>query len=235
MKLQSLCISIPAYNEEAALPAVLERGTRTAAVAAEFWEILVIDDGSRDRTPEILREFGARCPNLRVVRHERNLGFPATVREILTMSRLEWTFLIPGDGQIPPEELDRLLPYADRYDLIYGWRRERADPLRRRLTAWVYNALVSLYLGRRIYDVDTGLLFRSGRLRGLQLEAKSVFVQAEFLAEALRRGLRHVEVPIRHERRIGGHPIGGRPGLILHTAWELFRYSLRKRRIENTG
>ena len=222
MRLSSLTIAIPAYNEEAALAAVLEQSARVAGAVADRWEILVIDDGSRDRTPEIIQGFAAKCPQLRTVRHERNMGICQTIREVLTMPRLDWAFFIPGDGQVPAEEIHKLLPYADRYDLVYGWRKDRADPFRRRVGTWIYNLLVSLSLRRRIHDVDSVALYRADLLRGLDLNAKTSYIHAEFLAKALGRGLRHIEVPIGHRPRIGGQPLGSTPRVIITTACEFF-------------
>lgn len=229
MRLESLCISIPAYNEEAALGDVLARSARAAQEAAERWELLVVDDGSSDRTPRILEEFQARCPQLRIVRHERNLGICASLREAFSLPKTEWVFFVPGDGQIPPEEIDKLLAYADRYDLIYGWRRDRRDSWVRRVYAAVYNGVISLAFRRRVRDVDSVVLFRRGRMGELNFRSRSSFIHAELLATALARGLRLIEVPIRHESRRGGVSRGAHVSVILSTAWEFLRFMASSR------
>ncbi|MBI4386857.1 MAG: glycosyltransferase family 2 protein [Elusimicrobia bacterium] len=226
MRLDSLCISIPAYNEEAALGDVLARSARSAAEASGNWELLVVDDGSQDGTARILEEFGSRCPRLRVVRHEKNLGICESVREVFTLPRSEWVFFVPGDGQIPPEEIHRLLSYTDRYDMVYGWRRDRRDSHVRRLYTRIYNALISLSFGRRVRDVDSVVLFRKSRLEGLRLASRSSFIHAEFLKRALERGLEFIDVPIRHESRRGGVSRGAGFRVMLATALEFLKFNL---------
>lgn len=224
-KLPSLVIVIPAYNEEDALPDVLERSLAVAEESAETWKILVIDDGSTDSTPEIVAEYGKK---VEVVRHPENLGIAQTILEVFTLPDLEWAFFIPGDGQIPPEELTRLLPFTGRYDLVFAWRKERADPFKRILGAWIYNALISLVTMHRVHDVDSGVLFRAGKLRGLELESKSVFVHAEFLIKARERGLKDVEIPVRHEPRIGGESRAATFDVMKATFREVFAYAVAK-------
>lgn len=221
---------MPVYNEAFSLPDVLERSARVAQDLAESWEILVVDDGSTDETPQILKAFAAREPRLHVLTHARNLGIAASLRKVFLSPRQEWIFFISGDGQIPPEELSRLLPHTEYCDLIYGWRKNRADPLRRRLTAWVYNVLISLCLGRRVHDVDSAILFRRPLFDGVQLQSSSIFIHTELLIAAIRRGLRYGEVPIKHRPRLGGRAAGGRPGAIIHTMMELMLYVLKRKK-----
>ena len=226
----SLTISIPAYNEEAALGGVLEEAHHTLNELEIDGEILVIDDGSRDATAAIAQRWADADRRIRIVRHERNMGFGVTLREIFQLPVKDWIFFVPGDGQIPVREVRPLLARAHESPFLLGWRRDRADPASRRVQAHLYNLVISLVLGRRIHDVDSVVLARRDVVQSITLRARSVFLHAELVLEAERRCVRVLEVPIAHRPRQGGAPQGARPGTILRTIRDVARYVVDRRR-----
>ncbi len=187
-------------------------------------EILVIDDGSRDGTYAIAQRAAAADARIRLVRHERNMGFGVTLREVFQLPAKDWIFFVPGDGQIPVAELRPLLEHVHRSPFVLGWRTRRADPVSRRVQAMLYNLLISAVLGHRIHDVDSVVLARRDVLQAITPKARSVFLHAEMVLEAERRGVRVIEVPIEHRPRLGGTPQGARPSTILRTIRDLARY-----------
>ncbi len=223
---ESITISIPAYNEEATLDKLVRQSREVLKSLTEDYEILLINDGSRDRTGTIADTLAKEDSRIRVIHHPVNWGFGRTLQEVFTKPSKEWVFFIPGDGQIPPEELRTLWPHRGQADFILGWRVDRQDPWMRRFTAGVYNLLISVVLGRRVHDVDSVALYRKSILRDILLTAQSVFLHAELCLKVCRKGARMKEVPIAHRSRQGGQAAGNKPGVIWQTCRELLSYVL---------
>lgn len=225
-KRPSVSISIPAFNEEAALPAVLADARDTLQRLSDDWEIVVINDGSRDSTGKIADAFAKNESRVRVVHHAVNMGFGQTIKEAFTLPSKEWVFFIPGDGQIPASQLEPLLAWSDRADFILGWRVDRQDATSRKINAGVYNLLVSCVLRRRIHDVDSVVLFRRDVTKRFSLDSRSVFIHAEFLMKSAHSGARWVEVPILHRPRQGGQALGSNFRVIWRTISELVSFAM---------
>jgi glycosyltransferase involved in cell wall biosynthesis len=145
-------VVIPAYNEEEGI------GELVAAVGARrAWrEVLVVDDGSRDRTGERAAAAGAR-----VVRHPYNKGNGAAVKSGIREARGEVVLLMDADGQHAPEDMDRLIAPVGEYDMVIGARSSRDQDASRALGNAVFNALASWLTGRPIPDLTSG--FRAAR------------------------------------------------------------------------
>ena len=225
----SLSISIPAYNEAATISQVLQEAVQTLDELNMEGEVFLIDDGSADATFAIAQDWTDRDSRIRILRHEKNLGFGTTLREIFQKPTKEWIFFAPGDGQVSACEVKRLIPYAEKSPFILGWRRQRADPLSRRLQAWVYNLLISAVMGRRVHDVDSVVLVKRSLAQTISLSAQSVFLHAELALRAFRTGAKIFEVPIQHRPRRGGRPQGAKVSTIFRTIADLSRYVLEKR------
>ena len=217
----SLSISIPAYNEAAALPQVLQEAVQTLEELRLDGEILLIDDGSTDATPQISKEWAGRDPRIRVIRHEKNLGFGTTLKDVFQLPTKDWIFFAPGDGQIPIGEVKQLLPHTTKSRFILGWRKNRADPWARKLQAWIYNRIISILMGRRVHDVDSVVLIQRHLAQKLPLSSQSVFLHAELALGAAQSGTNILEVPIRHRPRTGGRPRGAKFSTILRTLKDL--------------
>ncbi len=204
----SLSISIPAYNEAATLPDVIRESISVLQSLTSNFEVVVIDDGSTDQTAALLQDISRREPRVKVTRHASNQGLGVTLREVFELPAKDVFFFVPGDGQIPPAELKVLLPGLEQADIVIGWRKERQDPLQRRVMAYLYNVFISALVGRRIQDVDSVVLVKRAAYQSLNLKSRSAFRHAELVLEAQRRGLRWIEIPIRHlPRRAGGSKI----------------------------
>src|SRR5687768_2008093 len=127
-----LSLVIPAYNEQENIPTLLDRVSAALSHVGRPYEVIIIDDGSTDDTPRLLREAMASRPWLRVLRMGRNSGQSAAFEAGFEAARGEVIATIDADLQNDPEEIPRLLPMLDGYDMVTGWRKERQDtPFRR--------------------------------------------------------------------------------------------------------
>jgi glycosyltransferase involved in cell wall biosynthesis len=163
---ESLTIVVPAFNERDNLPAVLGALLAWARPNCRALEVLVVDDGSRDGTADVV----PRAPDVRLVRHERNQGLSAALRTGFLNARSNFVTWVPADGQIPPEQLGRILDAWNGEDLVLSRYRHRPDGLRRRVMSSGLRLLLraALGFGDRL---DGVYLFRRALLDRFELVA----------------------------------------------------------------
>jgi len=159
------------------------------------------------------------------VTHEHNCGYGAALASGFDAASKDLVFLTDGDKQFDVTELREFLPAMDgQTDLVIGWRRNRADPLMRKLNALGWKLLVNLLFGYTARDVDCAFkLFRRGVWQSMTVHARGATFSAEFLIKARRLGFRVKELPVGHFPRTAGSPTGARPAVIVRAFVELFR------------
>jgi glycosyltransferase involved in cell wall biosynthesis len=233
--LSSLSIVVPCFDEEPNVAAVVADAQRAAERWADWHEVVVVDDGSRDRTREIAQSIAALDPRVRVVGHARNRGYGAAVRTGIAASRSDWVLLTDGDMQFDLSELERFVPVGAAADLVAGYRIERADPLPRRLAAHAWNRLMRRTFGVGIRDVDCAFkLMRGPAVRALALESDGAMVSTELLVRAGLAGWRIAEVGVHHRPRLAGESTGGDP-LVIARAFRERRALVRRLRADEDG
>lgn len=200
-----LSLIIPAYNEEAVIAqAIAEADASLAAVAPEF-EILIVDDGSRDGTAAAVRAAARQRPKVRLLRHAVNQGYGAALRTGFQAACHDRVAFTDADCQFDLADLARLVPLTDQHEVAVGYRLDRQDPWRRRFFSAGYNLLVRALLGTGVRDCDCALkVFRKDALAALLPESNGFLVNAEMLARARQQGFRIAETAVRHRPRFGG-------------------------------
>jgi glycosyltransferase involved in cell wall biosynthesis len=219
----------PAHNEEANLAGLIEEALDSLPAIAETFEIIAVNDGSRDRTQVIADELTARHPGLiRAVHHKTNLGYGAALRSGFGAARFELVAFTDGDRQFRVEDIGRLterLSAPDAPDVVAGFRIRRADPPLRTVYARAYRLANRLFFGLRVSDVDCACkLFRRDRLDGIHVESEGAFFSAELLIKLQAAGRSVVEVGVPHYPRLAGSPTGAKPQVIaraIHDFWRL--------------
>jgi glycosyltransferase involved in cell wall biosynthesis len=227
MRHMSISAVLPAYNEEALIEHTVRRVADVLGRLVRQFEVVVTNDGSRDRTGEILARLRAAEPglHLRLVTHPTNQGYGAALASGFDAAHLELIFLTDGDKQFDVAELAGFLPEMDEHtDLVIGWRRNRADPPLRRLNALGWKLLVNGLFGYTARDIDCAFkLFRRRVWEGLTVHARGATFSAEFIVKARRLGFRVTELPVSHFPRAAGSPTGARPDVIVRAFRELFQ------------
>jgi len=222
----------PAHNEEANVEALVHEALETLPRLAGQFEVIVVDDGSRDATGEIAERLAAANPQVvRAVHHATNLGYGEALRSGLRASRFELVGFTDGDRQFRVLDLGRLvgrLLEPDRPDAVVGYRLKRADPPIRTLYARAYR-LANLILFRlTVRDVDCACkLFRREALEGVRVESGGAFFSAELLIKLRARGARIAEVGVPHHPRTAGSPSGARPAVVLRAVKDFWSLRLR--------
>lgn len=218
----SLSVVLPAYNEEAVIGATVSAVVDFVSTLTDDYEVIVVNDGSRDRTREIVEEIARQNPAVRCVSHERNRGYGAALGTGFAAANREFVFLTDGDKQFDIRELALFLPLMEQADLAIGYREPRRDPLIRRLNGRGWNALVNLLFGYTARDVDGAFkLFRRQVLDRVHVRATGATFSAEFLIKARRLGYRVVEHRASHYPRPAGQPTGARLTVIARAFREL--------------
>jgi glycosyltransferase involved in cell wall biosynthesis len=224
-----LTVSIPAYNDGPSIEKVVEEALEAASQLGVPFEILVINDGSKDDTRERLAALMGKVQQLKYREHPVNLGFGPTIAEVYVTPVSEWVWFIPGDGQVPADGVLELWKQKDQADFLLARRAQRQDTGWRWFVSYSYNWAISLVAGKRIRDVNAAGLVRRSILQGLTPRSQSAFVHAELLLEILRVGGRVLEVPVPHRAREFGVGSGNRWRVILTTARDLAAYALDRR------
>lgn len=223
-RLPGLSASFPAHDEEANIVPMIEDLLGALPNFAERFEIIAVDDGSRDRTFERAAEVAARDPRVRVIRHEVNRGYGAAVWTGLQAGTMEYAFFTDGDRQFDVLQLGDLVERIGGADAVVGWRVDRKDNALRIANAHAWNWLIRRLLHVPVRDVDCAFkLFRREVLRELRIEAGGAMFSAELLARLVARGARIVEVPVHHLPREHGTSSGGNPRVIARAFYELFK------------
>jgi glycosyltransferase involved in cell wall biosynthesis len=224
------------HDEEDNVVPMAETVLAVMPQVADEWEVIIVDDGSRDATAARADELARTRAGVRVVHHPVNRGYGHALRSGLAAARHERIFYTDGDRQFDPRQITRLIAELPRADVVVGWRAQRADHLGRRLNTFAWNALVGLLFGLRVRDVDCAfkLLPRSA-LDGVALQAEGAMISTELLAHCRRRGLRIVEVPVDHFPRTSGTASGADPRVVLRAFRELGRLYPRIRAVSRRG
>jgi len=222
-RLAGLSVFLPCHNEEQNLERVVDNFRSQLDRFARTYEIIIVDDGSRDRTGQIADRLAASTPGVRVVHHPINRGYGGAVTSGLKAASLPYVLLCDGDGQFDAAELARLVPMAADYDVVVGRRVRRADRLIRRLNGYAWTALVRLLFGIQITDVDCGFkLFKREFVHDLDLHAGGAMISTELMVKVAARGARIAEVDVGHLPRLAGEQSGASPRVILRAFAELF-------------
>jgi glycosyltransferase involved in cell wall biosynthesis len=227
-----LSFFFPAHNEEANLEALVEEALAALPAIAETFEIIAVNDGSKDATRAIADRLAAAHPDVvRVVHHEVNRGYGGALRSGFEAARYELLAFTDGDRQFRVADLARLtarLGAADRPDVVVGFRIKRADPIIRIVYARTYKLANRIFFGLRVTDVDCACkLFRREALDGVRVESGGAFFSAELLIKILKAERTIAQVGVPHYARTAGSPTGARPSVIWRAVKDFWGLRLR--------
>ena len=221
-RLPGLSVFLPCHNEADNLVRVVDNFRSHLDRFASVYEIIIVDDGSRDRTGEIADRLAAADNHVKVVHHPVNRGYGGAVISGVRAATLPYVLLCDGDGQFDPRDIALLAARTPECDVVVGHRVSRADPLMRRINGKAWTTLMRLMFGIKISDIDCGFkLFKRDLLSGLELRAQGAMISTELMARMAARGARVREVDVRHMPRLTGEQSGANLKVILRAFREL--------------
>lgn len=228
-----LSLVFPVFDEERNLDELIRTARRIGARLAPEFEIVVVDDGSRDASAEIVDGWRLLDPRVRLVRHPTNTGYGAALRSGLAAARGELIFFSDADLQFDLTELEKLLEHTGDHDIVAGFRSPRRDAWPRLVLAWGWGRLVRLFFDLPVRDIDCAFkVFHACVVESVPTESLGAFINTELLVRARAAGYRIHQVPVSHRRRRHGRQSGAHPRVIFKALVELTRLHRRLRRLE---
>jgi glycosyltransferase involved in cell wall biosynthesis len=229
-RVPELSYFFPAHDEAENVEALVDEALEALPALAERFEIICVDDGSRDGTGAIADRLALAHPGVvRVVHHRRNRGYGAAVRSGLAASAFPLVCFTGGDRQFRVADLERLLHSlaTTGADVVVGYRIRRADPALRLAYARAYRLSLRLFFGLRVRDPDCACkLFRRSALEGVAVASGGAFLSAELLIKIEARGRRIVETGVPHHPRTAGRASGANPRVVLRAVRDFWRLRL---------
>lgn len=222
VRLESLSVVLPTFNEEQVIREVVNSISRFLPSVADRFEVIVVDDGSTDRTGAILEEMMETDPALVAIHHSRNRGYGAALRTGFSRARFDHVFYTDSDGQFDISEIRQLLPHIPHADIVTGYRRNRKDPLHRKLNAALLRTFARVILGLRLRDIDCAFkVYRKEVLESIDLLSDGILIDTEIFYKARRKGFSVREIPVSHFPRTKGTPTGSRADVLFRVIREL--------------
>ncbi|OQB27735.1 MAG: Undecaprenyl-phosphate 4-deoxy-4-formamido-L-arabinose transferase [Chloroflexi bacterium ADurb.Bin180] len=203
---RSITAFFPAYNDGGTIASMVLSVLITLRQLTDDYEVIVIDDGSSDYTPEILDELATIYDRVRVIHHEKNRGYGGALRTGFASATKDLIFYTDGDAQYDARELKLLYPaLVDGVDMVNGYKISRSDPWYRTVIGRIYHWTVKLAFGLKLRDVDCDFrLMRREIFDRVTLESDSGVICAEMMKKIQDAGFVIAEVPVHHYHRAYG-------------------------------
>ena len=226
-KLKSLSVFFPVYNEEANLDILLRQALEILPKVARRFEILVINDGSNDNSPAIAKRFEKKYPQIRLISHQKNLGYGEVLKTGIKESQYEWIFWMDSDLQFDLNEIPNFVQHSTKNKVIIGYRSKRAEGLKRHVNASIFRLYINLLFRLHVKDIDCAFkLIKASELKNLKLLSGSAFTSAEILYRLKKRRLKFQEIPVQHYKRLYGQATGANWRVIVKACVEALKIYL---------
>lgn len=226
-RLSSVSFFCPAYHDERNLPVLIPKVHRFLSSIADAFEIVIVEDGSPDKTGAVADDLATRYSNVRVIHHEKNMGYGATLRDGFRACRYDYVMYTDGDNQYDVEEFGPYLRLLKDADVISGYVTAKAVSPRRRIQSAVYNFLVRALFFVNLRDVNCSMKVYSRKvLDSIDIKSASAFIDAEMLVRAKRGGFRIAQFPVTHYERSSGLASGSKWSVVGPTIRDMLYFRL---------
>lgn len=203
----SISVFFPCYNDAGSIGILVRGANNTLAKITNNFEIIVVDDGSRDESRKLLELLTQELPKLRVILHKRNRGYGGALKSGFAAARKKWVFYTDGDGQYDVGELPKLLAKIDEnIDVVQGYKIKRSDPWYRIIIGRAYHSFSKFMFGLKVRDVDCDFrLIRRSAISSIDITYNSGVICVEMVKKLQDKDYRFVEVGVSHFPRLYGH------------------------------
>lgn len=229
----SLSVVLPVHNEEGIIARTVHSMVETLIAWVPDFEVIVVNDGSKDNTQAIVEDIAQSDPHVRLISHSINLGYGAALVTGFEAVTRDLAFFTDSDGQFDPHDLAPFFPLIEEYDAVLGYRVNRQDTWMRKLNAWGWKFLVTTIFGVQVRDVDCAFkLFHAEFFRTNRLETRGAMINAEILYKLKRSGRTYTQLGVRHLPRTSGKATGAKMSVISRALREMIFYAWKWRREE---
>ncbi len=230
-KLQ-ISIVLPAHNEAENLPILVADTISCLNNLGWEYEIIIVNDGSTDNTRATIEELQKKYSHIKEVDHPKNRGYGASVRSGFSAATKEWVFFTDSDRQFDIKEIAKLAEYADAFDLIIGYRKNRQDHFTRKLNAGIFKLAVNLLFGLFVKDIDCAFkLIKKEVIDKVNLESNGALINTELLVRAKRLGYKIKQIPVSHYPRLRGEQSGANIRVVFRAVKEIILFRLTGRTV----
>lgn len=205
-KLKSITLVLPTFNEEGNIIKVIKEAVTELKKTKADWELLVINDGSTDKTEELIEKNFNNEKRIKIIRHNKNKGYAAAVGTGMKHSLKDMVFAIDSDGQYSFKDIPAFIKKINEgYDIVVGWRVSIEDTLLRKFLSRCYNKIFFILFGRRFNDVDCGFrVLRKEIAKNIKIDEGSVIVGSQMFSRSLKFDFKIAELPVKHLPRKTG-------------------------------
>lgn len=226
--INKLSVFLPAYNEEKMLAKTTKNVDEILRKTATDYEIIIINDGSQDKTGEIADKLASQNNKIKVIHHHPNRGYGAAVKSGTYAARYPWIVLFDADGQFDFREITKFLKKQKETnaDIVWGYVLDRKVPFTRKVNTFLWRLVVLLVFGLRLKWIDCGFrLFRKEVVQKIsKLESeRGAFISSEFLIKAKKAGFKITQVMVHHYPDIAGGSTGADLKVIIKSFVDLFK------------
>ncbi|MFV1917426.1 MAG: glycosyltransferase family 2 protein [Patescibacteria group bacterium] len=222
-KISELSVFFPTYNEEKNIKKVVLDAKKVLQKLAGKWEIIIVNDGSYDKTRGVAEKLAKNDKRIGVVNHKVNLGYGSALKSGFKAAKYSWVAFTDSDGQFKFSEIDKFLENMDKADLILGYRLNRADSFLRTVYTYVWGSIPVLLWGLNVRDYSCGFkLIKKKVFNSIQpLVGEEKVTQIEMLVKAKRAGFRFAEVGVQHYPREYGKQTGANVKVVAKSIMDL--------------
>ena len=225
--LSSISFFCPAYFDEENLPDLIPKVFDFLSKITNKFEILIIEDGSPDQTGAVAEELSRRYPNIRVIHHQRNLGYGVTLSDGFRSARYDYVMYTDGDNQYDVGEFEPYINLLEGVDIISGYATEKAVTPLRKIQSFLYNRLVKFLFFIDLKDINCSMkIYKKKVLDVIEIKSASAFIDTEMLIRAKRKGFTIAQFPVTHYPRKRGLASGSKPAVILATIKDMIKFRL---------
>jgi glycosyltransferase involved in cell wall biosynthesis len=226
--IDSLSLFFPTYNEEGNIEKVVLNAKKTLLKTAKNWEIIVVNDGSKDGTMKIVSGLSKDEPRIRLINHITNRGYGGSLQSGFYNSKYDWITFTDSDGQFDFSEIDNFIKTQKETnaDLVIGYYKKRQVSKFKIITSKMWELAVFVHFGLHVKDVDCVFKLISKKVieKIPRLESeRGAFISSEFLIKSKKAGFKIVEIPITHYPRTAGKGTGRNIKVIVKSFVDLFR------------
>ena len=228
-----LSIVLPAHNESGNLPELIKDISACMRDLLWDYEIIIVNDGSTDNTAKVVADL-IRDPRVKIVNHASNRGYGAALRSGFAAATKPWIFFMDSDRQFDIKEITKLSVYANDFDMIIGYRKDRQDNMLRKLNGEIFNLAVNILFGLWLRDIDCAFkLLKKEIVDRAHLESNGALINTELLVRAKKLGYKIKQLPVSHFPRERGEQSGANIKVILRAVKEILLFRLTGRTVSD--
>lgn len=227
-KISELSVFLPTYNEEGSIKEVVLKTKKVLELVARKWEVIVVNDGSSDSTKKIVEDLEKEDSRIRIITHNKNMGYGASFKSGLYGSKYKWISFIDSDGQFDFSEITKFIAKRQETnaDLVIGYYKKRQVTKFKIITSKIWELSVLILFGLKVHDIDCGFKLISKKVVDTipHLESeRGAFISSEFLIKSKNSGFVIEEVPVTHYPRLTGTGTGRNLNVIIRSFVDLLR------------